>query len=59
MSHRIKNKHKSRHRSHAIKPANLPKPQLPPVVIDAPVRTPDSQAPTEAGVLSQPSPSLL
>ena len=58
MSHRRKNIHKSRHRTHAIKPANLPQRELLPLVVTAPASPPDQQTPVqirESDESSQPA----
>ena len=56
MSHRRKNKHQSRHRIHAIKPANLSPQPLPIAVLEAPVAEAELQKPKEIRGLRQSLP---
>ena len=40
MPHRVKNRHKPRHHTHKVKPSNLTKPGLPPLVSPTPTPAP-------------------
>jgi hypothetical protein len=56
MPHRVKHRHKPRHHTHAIKPANLIKREPVPVVLEASVPTTHLPAPAEVRDAEQGSP---